>query len=177
MKIDVLRLSTRNYRDLRITTHVALVARAFGGETVYLPEGASPEIERTVKGITERFGGNFGISHYETAGQTIREKKKQGYQIVHLTMYGELLSKEVPRLRKATKLLIVVGAGKVPPEIYQLADFNISVTNQPHSEVGALAVAMHEILGGKEEKNAFSRARLRVVPNPKGKKIEKGTHD
>lgn len=177
MKIDVLRLSTRSYRDLRITTHVALVTRAFGGERIYLPKGAGSEIEKTVNGITERFGGNFEIATYETASKTIREKKKQGYQIVHLTMYGEQLSNEIPTLRKASKMLIVVGAGKVPPEIYQLADFNISVTNQPHSEVGALAVVMHEIQGGKEERFSFSKAKLKVIPNPKGKKIEKNAHD
>ena len=35
--------------------------------------------------------------------------------------------------------MIVVGAEKVPREIYELADYNVAVGSQPHSEVSAWA--------------------------------------
>ena len=36
MKIEVLRIGQRVIRDDRVTTHVALVARAFGASKIYL---------------------------------------------------------------------------------------------------------------------------------------------
>ena len=43
MKIEVLRIGQRVIRDDRVTTHVALVARAFGASKIYMNE-VDPEI-------------------------------------------------------------------------------------------------------------------------------------
>ena len=48
MKIEVLRIGQRVIRDDRVTTHVALVARAFGASKIYMNE-VDPEIENTLK--------------------------------------------------------------------------------------------------------------------------------
>ncbi|MCI4366361.1 MAG: tRNA (cytidine(56)-2'-O)-methyltransferase, partial [Thermoplasmata archaeon] len=71
--------------------------------------------------------------------------------VVHLTMYGEALSTVAPRLRRRRRLLVVVGGAKVPPALYGLADMNVAIGHQPHSEVAALAVFL---------------ARLKGVPRP-----------
>ncbi|NIS35916.1 MAG: tRNA (cytidine(56)-2'-O)-methyltransferase, partial [Actinobacteria bacterium] len=42
--------------------------------------------------------------------------------------------------RAEAPLLVVVGAAKVSFDVYEAADWNVAVTNQPHSEVAALAV-------------------------------------
>ena len=53
--VTVARLSGRAYRDLRITTHCALVSRAFGAEKIILDEDQSNEIEQTVDKINKAF--------------------------------------------------------------------------------------------------------------------------
>ena len=74
-------------------------------------------------------------------------------------------------------MLIVVGGMKVPGEVYDLADWNVAVTSQPHSEVSALAVFLHELFGGRELGAVFGDARLRIVPQTRGKSVEERLND
>jgi len=60
---------------------------------------------------------------------------------------------------------------KVPTEVYQLADYNIGVTSQPHSEVAALAIFLHEYAEGKELEKEFGDAKIRIIPQAKTKKV------
>jgi tRNA (cytidine56-2'-O)-methyltransferase len=163
--IVVLRLGHRPNRDQRVTTHVALTARALGADEVWV-SAEDEGLERTVRGVVERFGGRFKI---KTGVDWRKAVKAWKGDIVHLTMYGERLSKALPAL-KSKKLLIVVGAEKVPRELYDLATFNVSVGNQPHSEVAALAIFLDRYTGGKPLDRDF-RGRLRIVPNPRGKTV------
>ncbi|MFQ5816181.1 MAG: tRNA (cytidine(56)-2'-O)-methyltransferase, partial [Candidatus Hydrothermarchaeaceae archaeon] len=60
MKVLVLRLGHRPLRDKRMTTHVGLVARAFGAEGMLLAmedEGVKASIEKVV----EEWGGDFYV--------------------------------------------------------------------------------------------------------------------
>jgi len=163
--IVVLRLGHRPRRDQRVTTHVALTARALGADEVWV--SAEDEcLEETVRGVVDRFGGRFKI---KTGVDWRKAVKSWKGDVVHLTMYGERLSKALPAI-KSRKLLIVVGAEKVPRELYDLATFNVSVGNQPHSEVAALAIFLDRYTGGKSLDRDF-RGRLRIVPNPRGKTV------
>ena len=47
--------------------------------------------------------------------------------------------------KRKKNIIFVVGGAKVPEIIYKLSKYNISVTNQPHSEAGALAVALDRV--------------------------------
>ncbi|MCU0851659.1 MAG: tRNA (cytidine(56)-2'-O)-methyltransferase [Thermoplasmata archaeon] len=163
--IVVLRLGHRPTRDQRVTTHVALTARALGADEVWVStEDAG--LEATVRGVVERFGGKFRI---KTGVEWRKAIKNWRGEVVHLTMYGESLSKALPSLR-AKDLMIVVGAEKVPREVYDLAGRNISVGNQPHSEVAALAIFLDRYRKGKSLEKDF-KGRLRIVPNPRGKTV------
>lgn len=163
--IVVLRLGHRPDRDKRVTTHVALTARALGVDEVWVST-EDPELERTIMGVAERFGGKFRI---KTGVNWRKAVKGWRGEVVHLTMYGERLSKALPTI-KAKDLMVVVGAEKVPREVYDLADRNVSVGNQPHSEVAALAIFLDRYTGGKALERSF-RGRLRIVPNPRGKTV------
>ena len=104
-------------------------------------------------------------------------KAKNGI-VIHLTMYGLPLSETIPELKKiiGRDLLIFIGSEKVPAEIYELADFNIAVGNQPHSEVAALAVFLDRLFDGKkiEDTSINSGAEIVIVPTEHGKEtIEK----
>lgn len=172
-QIVVVRISGRTYRDLRITTHCGLVARAFGAEKIILSQDSDTSVPKTIQSVVERFGGDFQVEFTTNIGQQLKKLKKDGFSIVHLTMYGEKLPQHISVIRKKTKIAIVIGADKVPASVYQQADYNIGITNQPHSEVAALAVTMHEIMNGKEEELVFKNRKLEVIPTSKGKRVNK----
>ena len=179
MEIEVLRLSHRLPRDERISTHVALVARAFGASSVYYTGQKDSGFEFSVSRLADQWGrktvsgSGFSVSYEKSAASFIKKRKRDNFAIVHLTMYGIPINKKLDAMRLQNKVLIVVGSEQVPREIYELADFNISVTSQPHSEVAALAIALDRLMGGKElEGDGFDfQGKVRIEPSEKGKKV------
>ena len=167
--ITVLRLGHRPQRDKRITTHVCLVARAFGADRIIITT-KDEKIEKNVMDVVERFGGNFEISTGIPWKNVVREFSGI---VVHLTMYGLPVDNVISEIPRNKDLLIIVGAEKVPHEIYEIADFNIAIGNQPHSEVAALAIFLDRYFGGKELNRDFPNAKMRIVPQRKGKKVLK----
>lgn len=170
MVIEVVRIGQRIVRDDRVTTHVALVARAFGASKILMTE-VNPEIKETLEKINKTWGGNFVVEFINNWKSTIKKKKGEQFKIVHLTMYGENINDSQKELAKEKKLLIVVGAEKVPREIYELADYNIGIGNQPHSEISALAVLLDRIQKGEQFKVGFSGGKRKIIPSKKGKNV------
>ncbi|MFW6457932.1 MAG: tRNA (cytidine(56)-2'-O)-methyltransferase [Halodesulfurarchaeum sp.] len=169
--VTVLRLGHRPGRDDRMTTHVGLTARALGADAVLLPGNATDAFE-TVEEVTERFGGPFAVEMTETP---LGDVRSWDGPVVHLTMYGEPVQDSLEAIREAavdTDFLVVVGSQKVPFEVYEVADWNIGVTNQPHSEVAALAVFLDRLFDGRELSRTFEGAEKRVVPKATGKEVE-----
>lgn len=164
--IAVLRIGHRVERDKRITTHVALVARAFGADRIYI-DTEDRSLERNVEDVTNRFGGDFEI---QTGIDWKKLIKSWEGKIVHLTMYGLPINEVIDEIRKEKDILVVVGSEKVPAEIYQLADFNISISNQPHSEVSALAIFLDRYLRGRWIRKRFNGV-IEIIPSGKGKKV------
>ncbi len=167
--IHVLRINHRPFRDKRITTHVALTARAFGAKEIVvdIQDGA---LENTVNKVTENFGGSFKIR----TGVNYRSyiNRFDGIK-VHLTMYGIPVDEVVGELKTALEdhdLLVVVGASKVPIDVYNRSSYNVSVTNQPISEVSALAIFLDRLLEGDEMNLKFD-GKLSVVPSSRGKRV------
>jgi tRNA (cytidine56-2'-O)-methyltransferase len=68
---------------------------------------------------------------------------------------------------------VLVGSQKVPSEFYsiEVSDFNVAVGNQPHSECAALAIFLDRYFLGKSLGKSFENAKLRIVPQERGKKI------
>ena len=163
--ITVLRIGHRPARDKRVTTHVALTARAFGAQRV-LVDARDPPLEKTVRSLVRRFGGTFQI---ETGVAWRRVLKEFAGTRVHLTMYGLQLDDILPKIPR-DDLLIVVGAEKMPAEVYRLADLNVAVGNQPHSEVAALAVFLDRLLAGEGIRREFD-GRLRIRPSARAKDV------
>jgi tRNA (cytidine56-2'-O)-methyltransferase len=167
--IAVLRLGHRVGRDVRITTHICLAARALGADKVFLSGEKDDSIIRSIEGVVKRWGGKFELEYRKDWRAVIKGWKGK---TVHLTMYGELLNQRIELLREEGDLLIIVGAEKVPSEVYRNADFNISVSGQPHSEVAALAIFLDRLFEGKELGKEFPNAKLRVIPQAHGKLID-----
>mgnify|MGYP001288702789 CR=1 FL=1 len=170
--IEILRLSHRIRRDKRLSSHVALASRAFGANKVYYSGQHDSSLENSINKIVKRWGNHFSIEYIKSPLNLIKQKKKNSFFIIHLTCYGLELKKEIQKIRKKKKILVVVGSEKVPPEIYKISDLNLSISNQPHSEVSALAIFLHEYFQGKELTKQFKNAKLKVIPKGKGKLVK-----
>jgi len=171
--VRVVRVGHRYVRDYRTLTHLCLVSRALGAEAIYLEE-VEKELEETVAEVNRTWGGEFAVLERKWK-RVFQEAKAEGRAIVHLTMYGSPLQDELGELREHDSFLIAVGGPKVPGEVYKLADYNIAVTSQPHSEVAALAITIHELQKGEELKKVFADYNLRIIPSAKGKRVEQKT--
>ncbi len=177
MVIEVIRIGQRLVRDDRVTTHVALVSRAFGAEKIFMTE-VNPEIKDTLEKINKTWGGNFIVEFIDKWKPIVKKKKDENFKIIHLTMYGESINTVQKQLQKEENLLVVVGAEKVPREIYELADFNVGVGNQPHSEISALAILLDRIQKGEQFEKAFPNAERKIMPTKNGKNVQvKETRD
>lgn len=181
-EVVVLRYGHRPGRDDRMTTHVGLTARALGADRVIFPDNAGQSAE-TVRDITDRFGGPFAVELRDDQKAIVREFDGV---VVHLTMYGERVQDVEGEIREAAGLddataggsppaprdvLVVVGGEKVPWALYERADFNVGVTNQPHSEVAGLAVFLDRLFDGTELDREWADADRRVVPEATGKTV------
>lgn len=166
--VEILRLSHRISRDKRISTHCALVARAFLAKKIYYSGQKDRELEESVNKITKRFGGDFEIKYVKDYMKVL-----EGKTVVHLTVYGMPVCEKINEIKKEKNVIVVIGGEKVPPEIYEMAKYNVSVTNQPHSEVSSLAIFLHEIFNGKEFGENFKNSKVKIVPQERGKKVIK----
>ncbi len=167
-KIKVLRLGHRPKRDKRLTTHVGLVSRAFGADELILDE-KDEKVRESIKDVNKRFGEGLSF-------RVEREWKKylknwEGI-IIHLSMYGQKIQDIKNELQAIDEeILVVVGAEKVPAQVYEEADYNVAITNQPHSEVAALCILLDRLFEGEELDKKFN-GEIKIVPS-KNRKIVK----
>lgn len=169
-KVYVLRLGHRPGRDRRVSTHVALVARAFGANG-FVMDTCDDRVTSSLKKTLEAWGGRMEIECGVDPIKYISSWKADGGEVIHLTMYGIPLEEIIDTIITSTsKKLIVVGAGKVEPIYYQISDYNVAITNQPHSEVSALALFLDRLYRGRWDIE-YVGARLKIIPSPRGKKV------
>ena len=171
-KVYVLRIGHRPERDKRITTHVGLVARAFGANGFILADVCDEHVMQSLKKVLERWGGVLHLECGVPGKSYVRAWKRNGGEVIHLTMYGMHVDDVIDSIRESKRpKLIVVGAEKVPPFYYEEADYNVAIGNQPHSEVAALAIFLDRLYKGQELRLEFPNAKLRIIPSPRGKKV------
>ena len=168
-RLEVLRLGYRRGRDPRITTHLALVARALGADGFLLAGDEDQGMFDNLNSVSERFGGVLETDHVSGLGH-LRRHVEEGGVAVHLTMYGEPFRQAIPKIRRDKPLLIIVGGAKVPGDVYKMCQHNVAVGNQPHSEVAALALFMDAWFGESGSELRFDDARL-VIEGINGGKI------
>jgi tRNA (cytidine56-2'-O)-methyltransferase len=175
MNIAVLRIGHRLVRDDRTTTHVALVSRSFGCNILYMTD-VNDDIKSTLDDVNNRWGyaSNFKIEIVKGWRNVIVNWKKNGGIVIHLTMYGLNVDDIIRKIKDNNNdILIIVGAEKVPKEIYTLSDYNIAIGNQPHSEISSLAIVLDRIFEGKQLKLNFESAKMKIIPSLREKIVEK----
>jgi tRNA (cytidine56-2'-O)-methyltransferase len=67
---------------------------------------------------------------------------------------------------------VIVGGPKVPSEIFTLADYNVAIGHQPHSEVAALALFLDRLSRGKALYFQPTDAKLKIIPQEQGKNVD-----
>ena len=169
-RLDVLRLGYRKGRDPRITTHLALVARAMGADGFLLAGDEDKEMFDNLNSVSERFGGVLETSHVKGMSH-LKKHVQDGGVAVHLTMYGEPFRKAIPKIRRDRPVVIVVGGAKVPGDVFKICQHNVAVGNQPHSEVAALALFMDAWFGESASEKKFEDARLIIEGTNDGKLV------
>jgi tRNA (cytidine56-2'-O)-methyltransferase len=171
LEIEVLRIGHRFVRDDRTLVHLCLVSRALGARAIYLQE-IENELKAKVEEVNRSWGGKFEVAQTSSWKEVIKGAKGRGATLVHLSMYGIPLLEKIQELRRSPKILLIVGGPKVPGDVYRLADHNVSVTSQPHSEIAAVAIMLHELQQGEELKREFGPSKLKIVPQKRGKQVE-----
>jgi len=126
-------------------------------------------IVRSVTAVAQRWGGNFFVENHVGWRSCIDRWKKEQGTVVHLTMYGLPLRSVISELRAKERILVIVGAEKVPGALYGLADYNVSVTTQPHSEIAGLAVFLDHLFCGEELDQEYADAPMKIIPSRAGK--------
>jgi tRNA (cytidine56-2'-O)-methyltransferase len=169
--IIILRLNHRIFRDKRITTHVALTARAFLADKIYYSGEKDANFEQSILKISKQFGSNFDVEYCKDPIKFVKDNKNK-FIIIHLTCYGLNVQNNINKF-KNKNLMIIVGGEKVEPIYYRLADYNISVTKQPISEVSALAIFLHLLNNGKELDYEFKNSKVKILESERGKKVIK----
>ncbi|MFX1538627.1 MAG: tRNA (cytidine(56)-2'-O)-methyltransferase [Promethearchaeota archaeon] len=190
--IKVLRLEYRPQSDRRISTHLALVSRAFGASQLLIAGNKHlvaagrqdlllKEIHRLKKSIGEicKIWGDesFQIEYIPNWKTFISKERENGIKIVHLTIYGLPITEQLEAIRELQKQhlswLVIVGGAKVPKKVYQLVDFNVSITLQPHSELAGLAIFLNKFYDdywlGRDIQ--FPGASIKIIPSSRGKII------
>jgi tRNA (cytidine56-2'-O)-methyltransferase len=171
--IVVLRLGHRPERDARVTTHVGLTARALGASGLLL-SSSDRSVAESIERVDKSWGGGFWVRTGVGYRVEMRKWKEAGGIVVHLTMYGINLPDCIDTLRDEygeKDVMVVVGAEKVPGDVYQMADYNVAAGNQPHSEIAALALFMDWLQRGRELEKTFKDGELKIVPSEHGKKV------
>ena len=171
----MLRLGHRPERDKRITTHVGLVARAFGADGILIANAKDEKVVASLRKVCSTWGNRgFIVADGVDSIRYIKGWKSRGGIVVHLTMYGINVDEVISEIRTLNRdILIIVGAEKVPRIYYELADYNVAIGNQPHSEVSALAIFLDRYYGGSELYFIYPDAKLRIEPSERNKKVVK----
>jgi len=127
----------------------------------------------TIHDMNERWGGQqeFKVELVNDWRSLISSWKNNAGDVIHLTMYGINLRNALPQIKIKSNILVVVGASKVPREVYSMADYNVAVGHQPHSEVAALAVFLDRLFEGRELERCFKNAKMSIIPSQADKRV------
>jgi tRNA (cytidine56-2'-O)-methyltransferase len=156
-----------------MSTHIALIGRALGADGMILTNYTSEKVQKTIGEVNTRWGGDFFVKMGIDWRDVLKKIDHRNDLLVHLTMYGLRLDQEIVNsIQTSSKTIYVfLGSQKVPAEIYDEADYNIAISNQPQSECGALAIFLDRLFEGKTLYQEFEDAKLRIIPESHGKEV------
>ncbi len=152
--------------------HIFLAARAFGAEKAVYSGQRDPAMETQLKAIVTKWGGDFTVEYTSDAYTDLKTWKQAGKDLIHLTMYGLPVQEAIEKIWQSPRdKVIIIGGAKVKRSIYEIANWNVAITSQPHSEISALSVFLHILFQGAELEKTYEKAQFHIIPQAYGKKI------
>jgi len=150
---------------------MCLTARAMGASEMILTTKKNDKLVKYIHDLERKWGGRFRVgfvNNYKTALDNAVNYKK-----VYLTRYGVPLNKLAYTLNTYKNIMLIVSPATTSPKLHNIADFNVSVTDQPHSSSAAIAVFLHEFYRGRELAIHFENAKYKVIPKEHGVSVSK----
>ena len=79
--VIILRLGYRLGRDPRITTHLALVARALGANKFLFSGDEDKRLSENISSVNERFGGEMVVGHLKSPMAWLKKFVREGVDL------------------------------------------------------------------------------------------------
>ncbi len=155
-------------------TDLCLIARAFGAtEAVFTTSDRKliSKSKRFCKDVCAKWGGSFTISFTNNWKAYIKSKRK--YKTIYLTRYGTPVRQMEYLLRTYKNLLIIASFSEKIKELYTIADFNISITSQPHTVASSVTALLRAYYRDRELSMHFENAKYKIVPEQHSIHIDK----
>jgi tRNA (cytidine56-2'-O)-methyltransferase len=168
--ISVLVIGGNDYAN---NLNLCLTARALGASEMIFTTKKDARLVRYISGLERKWGGRFRIDFVNNYKTVL--KKAVNYKKVYLTRYGVPLHKMSYMLNTYKNIMLIVSPTSSSPKLHNIADFNISVTDQPHCSAAAIAVFLHDFYRGRELAVHFENAKYKVLPKEHGVSVEKIT--
>src|SRR5271157_833132 len=155
-------------------SELCLVSRAFGASGLLLSSRKDSRLTKFVKLNNTKWGGSFSVDFDSDYVEVL--DSESSYKKVYLTRYGVPLHDVIESLRTYKNLLLIISDKDALGSVSARADFNVSISGQPHSSSSAVAVFLHEFYSGRELAMHFENASYKVVPSERGVRVEKADH-
>ncbi len=152
---------------------LCMISRAFGASNItFCPHkgGAEARLKRAMKQISKKWGGEFSVFFCDKWEKYIKGKKN--YLKIYLTRYGMPISKMRYRISTYKNILLIASFSESVKSAYDAADFNISISSQPHTCGSSIAIFLHDFYQGRELAMHFENSRYKVVPSEHGVEVK-----
>ena len=150
---------------------ICLTARALGASEIMFTRGKEARIARYMNSLEREWGGTFKVSFNIDYRKAMAEANN--YMKVYLTRYGVPLNKLIYQIKTYKNIMLIVSSIKASSlSMHRIADFNASVTDQPHCSAAAIAIFLHEFYEGRELAVHFENSKYKVIPKEHGINVE-----
>jgi tRNA (cytidine56-2'-O)-methyltransferase len=157
--ISVLAIGRSPYQ---VNLDLCLTARALGASEITFIGEKDGKLQRYIANLNKKWGGRFKVQFAKSYQQALKSATK--YKKVYLTRYGMPLQTKSYMLKTYKNLVLIVTLKDEVNSIHKIADFNISVSSQPHCSSAAIAIFLHEFYNGRELAMHFENAQYKLVP-------------
>ncbi len=149
---------------------ICKISRAFGASNItFFPfkgAGMEAKLKNAVRHISKKWGGGFSVYFCNNWEKFIKEKRN--YLKIYLTRYGIPITKMRYRISTYKNILLIVSFSESIKKAYDVADFNISISSQPHTCGSSIAIFLHDFYQGRELAMRFENPKYKIVPSQHG---------
>jgi len=155
-----LAVGSRAYHE---SLDLCLTARAFGAAEIIFVSKSDAGLLRYMNNLNKKWGGTFKVKFVKNYKDALKSASK--YTKVYLTRFGMPLQSKSYVLKTYKNMVLIVSTKDVSRTLHQVADYNISISTQPHCGSAAIAIFLHEFYNGRELAMHFENAKLKLVPS------------